>query len=172
MLQRRASPAEHDEEAEANAVAESIAPGGSPKANANALAGAANEPALPGAERARLASTLGPGVEAVRVRRDAGAHAEAAARGALGVTRGNDVSLGRRAPSPTSLAGRWLMAHEMTHALQQQQDGDGPRVRLQQPPPPPPPPPTTGTQAGAPGDLANPTTGLDVDQVVNVSAPL
>ena len=56
-----------------------------------------------------------------RVRLHTGAAAERSAReiSAAAYTVGQDIVLGRGGPAPETPAGRWLMAHELAHVLQQ-----------------------------------------------------
>lgn len=172
---------EADEEREATEVADRVAPGGAPAANQPT--GASTPVAKQDAGDSSCESAhaeIGP----ARIHRDAAAQREAASHSALAVTRGNDVSFSRRAPAATSLAGCWLLAHELTHVAQQQLDGDGdgdgddgPRVRRY------PDPlgggfhdPNAGVVSDVPGaiptDLSDPTSGVDVDETVRVAAPL
>jgi hypothetical protein len=64
---------------------------------------------------------------------DPAAQASAASLGAAAFTRGDDVYLGKDAPSPESLAGKSLVAHELAHVVQQRQAGTVDAGRINQP---------------------------------------
>ncbi|KRB43018.1 DUF4157 domain-containing protein [Terrabacter sp. Root181] len=74
---------------------------------------------LPDAVRAEFESRFQRPFDDVRVHDDA--EADNAARGidALAFTRGNDIYFRSGAYDPTSAVGRWLLAHELTHVVQQ-----------------------------------------------------
>jgi hypothetical protein len=63
---------------------------------------------------------LGHDFSKVRLHVDGSAHASAAAAGALAYTAGSDVVFGARQYRPDTVAGRWLIAHELTHVVQQE----------------------------------------------------
>lgn len=68
-----------------------------------------------------------PGLDGVRLHRDAGAAGITEAVGAQAVTLGEHVYLAPHAPGAESAAGRRLLAHELTHVLQQR--AHGPRIQ-------------------------------------------
>ena len=74
---------------------------------------------LRGQPRAELEHGLGADLAAVRLHRGARADALASALDATAFTTGTDVFLHRSAPHPATAAGRRLIAHEVTHVLQQ-----------------------------------------------------
>jgi hypothetical protein len=88
---------------------------------------------LHGAERSFFEPRLGADLSHVRVHEGPDAHVAAASVGARAYTVGHHIVLGRESYGPASSAGRRLMAHELTHVLQQ--DGatgrTGPSARLQ-----------------------------------------
>ncbi len=61
----------------------------------------------------------------VRVHTGAAAQKSAAAEGALAYTAGRDVVFGAGQYQPDTLAGRWLIAHELAHVIQQSKAGSG-----------------------------------------------
>lgn len=69
-----------------------------------------------------------PVLDGVWLHRDRPANALAAAVGAQAVTFDRDIYLSAKAPDLTSAAGRRLLAHELTHVVQQRQFG--PRLQL------------------------------------------
>jgi hypothetical protein len=56
----------------------------------------------------------------VRVHTDAAAQGRAAAEGALAYTAGRDLVFGPEQYQPQTMAGRWVIAHELAHVIQQQ----------------------------------------------------
>jgi hypothetical protein len=66
----------------------------------------------------------GAELEGVRLHRDAGAAGLTEAVGAQAVTVGDHVYLSRHAPAPDSAEGQRLLAHELTHVLQQRSHGE------------------------------------------------
>ena len=68
-------------------------------------------------------SETGRELDGVRLHRDAGAAGLTEAVGARAVTMGDHVYLSPHAPAPDSLGGRRLLAHELTHVLQQRSSG-------------------------------------------------
>ncbi len=67
-------------------------------------------------------------LDGVRMHRDAGAAALTNAAGAQAVTWGEHVYLSPRAPAPETSAGRRLLAHELTHVVQQRAHGARPQL--------------------------------------------
>ena len=63
---------------------------------------------------------LGHDFSKVRLHVEGSAHASAAAAGALAYTTGRDVVFGAGQYRPDTVAGRWLLAHELTHVVQQE----------------------------------------------------
>ncbi len=82
---------------------------------------------LPAAERAFFEPRLGADLSRVRVHPDGGAADLNRRLGARAFTVGSDVFFGRGEYRPGSEGGRRLMAHELTHVLQQR--GEGERLR-------------------------------------------
>ena len=74
---------------------------------------------LDGATRAALEPRLGHDFGRVRVHTDARAAASAQAVNALAYTVGRDVVFGPGRYAPSTIAGRRLLAHELTHVVQQ-----------------------------------------------------
>lgn len=74
---------------------------------------------LPGSLREALEMAFNAHFGAVRIHRDAPAQAAAAAFGARAFTSGVDVYFAHQAYDPWSPAGQQLIAHELTHVLQQ-----------------------------------------------------
>jgi len=74
---------------------------------------------LPGAERRFFEGRVGVPLDHVRVHADAPAAQLARALGARAFTVGRDVFFGAGEYRPGSVAGRWLMAHELAHVGQQ-----------------------------------------------------
>jgi len=80
---------------------------------------------LPHPLRRDMEQRFGEGMSDVRVHADAGAAASAGAMGARAYTHSQDVVFGAGAYAPQSPAGRGLLAHELTHVLQQRRHGSG-----------------------------------------------
>ncbi|MDQ6868146.1 MAG: DUF4157 domain-containing protein [Pseudomonadota bacterium] len=74
--------------------------------------------------RAFLEPGFGHDFSKVRVHTDAAAQVSAAAEGALAYTAGCDVVFGAGQYRPHTVAGRWLIAHELAHVIQQQGAGE------------------------------------------------
>ena len=74
---------------------------------------------LPGDIRAKMEAKTGASLEGVRVHDDAEAHATTAAVGAHAFTHGQDIHFAKGAYDPGSKAGQHLLAHELTHVVQQ-----------------------------------------------------
>lgn len=94
----------------------------SPSANAGDLEfhhpGAEGQP-LPDSERKFFESRLGQDFSQVRVHADAQASAAAQSVNALAYTKGRDVVFGAGQYRPGTNSGRSLLAHELTHVVQQ-----------------------------------------------------
>lgn len=75
--------------------------------------------------RRTMETRLGHSFADVRVHSDAQAAAEAKAVGARALTIGRDVVFGAQQLAPGTAAGRALLAHELTHVVQQRRRGDG-----------------------------------------------
>jgi outer membrane protein OmpA-like peptidoglycan-associated protein len=69
--------------------------------------------------RAYFESCFGRGFSEVRVHTDEWAAKSAGAVNALAYTAGQDIAFGTGQYAPRSETGRWLLAHELTHVLQQ-----------------------------------------------------
>jgi hypothetical protein len=80
----------------------------------------AGEP-LPDPVRSHFEARFGHDFSSVRIRDDAAAHQAASALGARAFTIGTQVTLAGQAPSMESLEGQRLLAHELTHVVQQSQ---------------------------------------------------
>jgi hypothetical protein len=64
----------------------------------------------------------------VRVHTDAAAQASAALEGALAYTTGRDLVFGAGQYQPQTMAGRWLIGHELAHVIQQRGSAPGSAV--------------------------------------------
>ncbi len=113
-------------EAEADRVADRVVrmPGGSPRrARAQASRGDAGPSrggqALDRHTRTFMESRFGYDFGVVRVHTGAGAAAAAAAEHARAYTLGADIVFAAGAYAPHTFEGRWLLAHELTHTVQQ-----------------------------------------------------
>jgi hypothetical protein len=88
---------------------------------------------LPAASRGFFESQFGQDFGRVRIHADADAGTLARSVGARAFTVGHDIVFGKGHYEPASPKGRWLLAHELTHVLQQGNGGrrspDGIRVR-------------------------------------------
>jgi len=80
---------------------------------------------LPASERAFFEPRFGTDFGAVRLHDDARAAQTARALDARAFTLGRDVVLGAGQPAPGTSAGRRLLAHELTHVMQQTGAGGG-----------------------------------------------
>jgi len=97
----------------------------------------------------------------VRLHTDEGAACAANSLGARAFTHGRDIFFNRGEYAPHTRAGRHLLAHELTHVVQQSRGGGAPRAiqRAPQTPPPPAPPgvaPAPAPPAPAPVAPASP----------------
>jgi len=86
---------------------------------------------LPSSVRDFFESRLGHDFGHVRVHTDARAAKSAQAFDARAYTLGSDVVFGAGEYNPETAAGRRLLAHELTHVLQQQQPGASPTIARQ-----------------------------------------
>lgn len=107
---------------------------GPPRARAAASANSAGLPRylqdkagrgqpLPAPVRNEMEGRFGAPLADVRVHTDGAAAASAAGMGARAYTAGNDIVFGADHYAPESAAGRGLLAHELTHVVQQQRAG-------------------------------------------------
>ena len=88
--------------------------------------GASGGQRLPDDVRGTMEAKTGASFDDVRVHDDAGAHDRTAAVGAHAFTHGSDIHFAKGAYDPGSRAGQHLLAHELTHVVQQaggQEDG-------------------------------------------------
>jgi hypothetical protein len=92
------------------------------RAHLEPLPGDGGEP-LPSPVRALFESRFSRDLGAVRIHRDPRSAAAAAALHARAFTVGRDIFFGPRQYEPHDVAGRRLLAHELTHVLQQDQTG-------------------------------------------------
>jgi hypothetical protein len=115
---------------------------------------------LPAAARADFERQLGHDFADVRLHTDGAADASARAVRARAFTVGRDIAFAAGQYQPETTEGRRLLAHELTHVVQQSTDGSGaagPRIMRQaEDGPRPPAGPTTGP---AVGPAAGPTAG-------------
>jgi hypothetical protein len=88
---------------------------------------------LDGAVRARFAPKLGDELADVRVHTDDSANALARAVSARAFATGPDVFFARGEYRPSSLDGQRLLAHELTHVVQQRGAAAGDALRVSQP---------------------------------------
>ena len=79
--------------------------------------GAAPGTPLDPAQRDELEPVVGQSLADVRMHTDEAADAESRALGARAFTRGRDVHFQRGLFQPHTSAGRWLLTHELTHAI-------------------------------------------------------
>jgi hypothetical protein len=89
---------------------------------------------LPGGPRSFFESRFGYDFGDVRVHADAGAAAASSVLGAQAFTVGNHIFFGSGHYAPESPSGRHLIAHELTHTIQQETDRSRVATRLQRAP--------------------------------------
>lgn len=87
-----------------------------------ALPGSTGRPLEPDL-RGRMEQRFGEDFSTVRVHDDARAAASAAGMAASAYAQGDDIVFGRDRHQPDTIAGRMLMAHELTHVVQQRRGG-------------------------------------------------
>ena len=80
---------------------------------------------LPSVLRSGMETSFGADFSQVRLHDDAPAHATSQMLNANAFTTGEDIYLGHRRPPVSSTAGRYLLAHELTHVLQQRRASQG-----------------------------------------------
>ncbi|MGV8845340.1 eCIS core domain-containing protein [Tessaracoccus sp.] len=85
--------------------------------------------ALPGPLRRTMESSLGADLATVRIRDDGVAAGATRSAGALAVTVGEDIAFAPGHYRPDTAAGRLLIAHEVTHVVQQRTDGVRPQYQ-------------------------------------------
>ena len=78
---------------------------------------------LPAPVRAEMEGRFGAPLADVRVHTDGAAADSAAGMGARAYTAGSDIIFGAASYAPDSAEGRGLLAHELTHVVQQRQAG-------------------------------------------------
>jgi hypothetical protein len=107
---------------------------------------------LDGSTRSFMENRFGRDFAGVRVHHDDKAAAAAQAIGARAFTTGNDIFFNSGEYQPNSSSGRQLIAHELTHTVQQGgSDGaTAARTRIQRTPPTPPPPTAAPADPGSP----------------------
>ena len=115
--------------------------------------------AMDGRTRAFFEKRFAHDFATVRVHAGPQAAASARAIGAIAYTVGRDIVLGAEAQPPETLEGRRLLAHELTHVVQQGAAGPG---IVQRQPQPAPPSSGSGTDQ-PPAPAANPKTPDGVD---------
>jgi hypothetical protein len=81
---------------------------------------------LPNPVRQEMEGRFAADLGAVRIHTDARAQVAAQALDAVAFTRGQDISFSAGAFAPDSAPGKKLLAHELTHTLQQRQPGSAP----------------------------------------------
>ena len=88
--------------------------------------------ALPGELRRDFEQQLGRDLASVRIHRSPSAAASADALGARAYTYGSDIAFAAGEYAPATRTGRWLIAHEVAHVVQQTQPGlPAPRIQRQ-----------------------------------------
>lgn len=93
-------------------------------ARVEAVAGSGGQP-LPGSMRQMFESRMGHDFSQVRVHTDGQAAQTAAQLNARAYTRGRDIVFGHGEYTPETRAGKHLLAHELTHVVQQGHAGIG-----------------------------------------------
>jgi hypothetical protein len=84
--------------------------------------------ALPGAVRRSMEEHLGADFSGVRVHHDERAAAVAETVAAKAFTLGDDIVFGEGRWDPDTRQGRWLLAHELAHVVQQSRGGPAPAL--------------------------------------------
>ncbi|WP_338761576.1 DUF4157 domain-containing protein [Massilia sp. METH4] len=126
-VQRKCSACESEDEK--LVVRAKAAPGGAAPAVVDSVLGGPGQ-ALDGATRRFFDSRFGYDFSAVRVHTGGAAAQSARAINALAYTAGHDIVFGAGQYAPDTDAGRHLLAHELTHVIQQS-GGAVPGARLQ-----------------------------------------
>lgn len=112
---------------------------------------------LPNAVRGRFEQRLGTDLSPIRLHRGQEASAATSAVGATAFAHGLDIAFGAGAPTPETVQGERLLAHEVAHTLQ---NDSGAVIRRQPAPPAPPSNPAPAPPAPAapvPAKLLGPT---------------
>jgi uncharacterized protein DUF4157 len=117
-------------EAEADEIAGLVAGKTAASGDAESLGERAGGEPLAPSLRGRLEPVLGWSLGTIRIHADDAAGREAAARGALAFTRGNDVYFSPGTYQPATRAGLALLGHELAH-VRQQSTGLAPWASLQ-----------------------------------------
>jgi len=167
-LQRQPIDAQQDEDEDTQALQGKRVAGGarevSPALAAQVAAVRGSGHSLAGGVRSFFEPRLGHDFAAVRVHTDGRASESASSIGARAYTVGRDIVFGAGHYAPDTASGRWLLAHELTHVVQQ---GSSPRLMRQ-------PEPTTaerddeGEQEGQEAGGVLTERPVDVDQVGGV----
>jgi hypothetical protein len=112
-------------EQEADRVAEQVTAGMAPAAASREKLPAVNDgvPGLDHSIRKPLESNFGHEFGSIRIHNDEQAHRSAQAIDALAYTIGSDIFFARNQYTPATQRGRMLLAHELTHVVQQQREG-------------------------------------------------
>lgn len=112
----------------------------------SALSGQGN--ALPASVRSFMEPRFNADFGAVRVHTDARAHQLARSVSAHAFTVGKDIVFAAGSYAPETPSGKRLLAHELTHVLQQSSTTDPRRIQRQTAPPPNGPTPMSAAHAG------------------------
>jgi Domain of unknown function (DUF4157) len=99
--------------------------------------------------RAEMESRFGQGFSDVRIHTDAAAHASATSVNAQAYTVGSDIVFQRDKYDPTSQSGKHMLAHELTHVVQQRSG------------------PVDGTEAGGGVKISDPSDRFEREAVAN-----
>lgn len=127
-LQRKCANCEEEERTVRRKTSRDAAPASSP---ASAVITEGGRPLAPSARRF-FEPRFGHSFEQVRVHDDAAADRSARALGAKAYTIGNHVSFAGGHYNPGTHAGRELLAHELTHVLQQQSGAVRPKIQREE----------------------------------------
>jgi hypothetical protein len=115
-----------EQQADRAAAALARAPGGQPRIQETASNSGGR---LPENVQSYFEQRLGDDLNDVRVHYDSAAARSAAAFGAQAYTLGRDVVFGAGQYAPHTAEGRQLLAHELTHVVQQRRDAAAPRLQ-------------------------------------------
>lgn len=120
---------------------------------------------------------LGARFDHVRVHNDPAAHRSAAQLQARAYAYGHHLVFGARQFAPETATGGRLVAHELAHVMQQQAAPSQPATLHRDPLPggtfrPPGSQAVSDVPGALPGDAMDPTSGIDVDEVIRIAAPL